>query len=166
MVIGDLIPKKRRDELTSRVDLENPFEALHREMDSLFNSFAKGMDIVPFGLGIRQSGFMPKVNVAEDEKALTVTAELPGMDEKDIEVTLTKDSMTLKGEKKAEKEEKDKGYYRMERSFGSFTRTIPLSAEIDEDKVEAKFGKGVLTIKMPKTVRAQAAYKKIEVKGE
>lgn len=166
MAIGDLIPKKRRDELATRFDFEHPFDALHREMDSLFNSFAKGMDIMPFGLGIRQGGFMPKVNVAEDEKALTVTAELPGMDEKDVEVTLTKDSVTLKGEKKAEKEEKDKGYYRMERSFGSFIRTIPLEVEIDQDKVEAKFSKGVLTIKLPKTIQAQAAYKKIEVKGE
>jgi len=166
MALGDLIPKKRRDELATRVNFEHPFEALHREMDSLFNTFAKGMDIEPFGLITQQSGFMPKVNVAEDDKAVNVTAELPGMDEKDIEVTLTKDSVTLKGEKKAEKEEKEKGYYRMERSFGSFTRTIPLAAEIDEDKVEAKFTKGVLSIKLPKTVQAQAAYRKIEVKGE
>ncbi len=166
MAIGDLIPKKRRDELAARVDFEHPFDALHREMDSLFNSFAKGMDIVPFGPGAKAGGFMPKVNVVEDDKALTITAELPGMDEKDIEVTLTKDSVTLKGEKKAEKEEKEKGYYRMERSFGSFTRTIPLAAEIDEDKVEAKFSKGVLNVKLPKTIQAQAAYKKVEVKGE
>jgi HSP20 family protein len=166
MTLVDITPKKIRNELAARMGSENPFDALHREMDSLFNSFTKGMDIAPFGLIARQSGFMPRVNVAEDDKAVTVTAELPGMDEKDIEVTLARDSITLKGEKKAEKEEKEKGYYRMERSFGSFARTIPLESEIDENKVEAKFSKGVLSVKLPKTPVAQAAYKKIEVKGE
>ena len=77
MALGDLIPKKRRDELAARVDFEHPFDALHREMDSLFNSFARGMDIVPFGPGAKAGGFMPKVNVAEDDKAVMVTAVEP-----------------------------------------------------------------------------------------
>jgi HSP20 family protein len=167
MALGDILPKRKSSELSVRRDFDSPFEALHREMDRLFDSFASGITLEPLGwLGPRMGGFSPRLDVTEDEQAIKVTAELPGMDEKDIDVTLTKDSLILKGEKKAEKEDKGKGYYRAERSFGSFTRTIPLTAEIDEDKVEAKFTKGVLTIRLPKTIEAQAAYKKIEVKGE
>jgi HSP20 family protein len=166
MALGNIIPKKS-SELSLRKGFEYPFEALHREMDRLFDNFSRGNEIEPLGwLSLRETGFSPKVNVTEDDQSIRVTAELPGMDEKDIEVTVGRDSLTLKGEKKSEREEKGKGYYRMERSFGSFARTIPLSAEIDEEKVDAKFSKGVLTIRLPKTIEAQSAYRKIEVKGE
>jgi HSP20 family protein len=88
------------------------------------------------------------------------------MDEKDIEVTLNNNSLTIKGEKKMEKEDKDRDYYRMERSYGSFTRTIPLPSEIETDKAEAYFKKGVLTVKIPKSAKAIEEKKKIKIKTE
>jgi HSP20 family protein len=114
----------------------------------------------------RLGAFTPSVDVSEDDKQVKVTAELPGMDEKDIDVSLSKDSLTIKGEKKEEKEEKKKDYYRMERSYGSFSRTIALPVEVDTDKVRAEFRKGILTVTMPKTSKAIEETKKISVKAE
>jgi HSP20 family protein len=88
------------------------------------------------------------------------------MNDKDIDVSLTKDSLTIKGEKKEEKEDKGKNYYRMERSFGSFTRTVPLPAEVDTEKAKADFVKGVLTVTLPKTPKAIKDTKKIPIKAE
>jgi HSP20 family protein len=165
MALGDIIPKRKSSEL-SRRDWDTPFDTLHREMDKLFDVFSRG-EIEPLSwLTTRENAFAPRVNVTEDEQSIRVTAELPGMDEKDVEVTVSRDAVLIKGEKKAEREDKGKGYYRMERSFGSFSRMIPLSTDIDEDKVEAKFSKGVLTVRLPKTIEAQSAYKKVEIKGE
>jgi HSP20 family protein len=91
---------------------------------------------------------------------------LPGVEPWDIDISLTKDALTIKGEKKQEKEDKGKDSYRMERSYGSFTLTIPLPAEIDTDKAKAEFKKGVLTISLPETVKAIKETKKIPVKGQ
>jgi HSP20 family protein len=88
------------------------------------------------------------------------------MDEKDIDVSLTRDTLTIKGEKKEEKEEQGKDYYRMERSYGSFTRSVPLPVEVDTDKVQATFKKGVLDITLPKTARAIQETKKVPVKSK
>ena len=110
--------------------------------------------------------FHPNIDVTETDKEIRVSAELPGMDNKDINVSLTKESLTITGEKKEEKEEKKKDYYRMERSYGSFSRTIPMPVEIDTDKAKALFKKGVLTITLPKTAKAIKEKKKISIKAE
>jgi len=102
----------------------------------------------------------------ESDKQISITAELPGMDDKDIDISLTKDSLSIKGQKKEEKEDKGKDYYRMERSYGSFSRTIALPSEIDIDKVKAEFKKGLLTVTLPKTAKAIKETKKIPVKTE
>jgi len=109
---------------------------------------------------------MPRLDVTEDAKSLTVTAELPGMSDKDIDISISSDTLTIRGEKKDEKEDNNKNYYYSERSYGSFLRSIPLSQQIDTDKVSANFKKGVLTITLPKTVSAMDATKKISVKAE
>jgi HSP20 family protein len=114
----------------------------------------------------RIGAFSPKVDVTENEKEFNISAELPGMDDKDIDVSLQNDMLTIRGEKKEEKEDKGKDYYRMERSYGYFSRTIPLPVEVETDKVDAKFKKGVLTITLPKTAKAVAETKKISVKVE
>ena len=88
------------------------------------------------------------------------------MDEKDIDVSLTRETLTIKGEKKEEKEDKGKDYYKMERSYGSFTRSIPLPVEVDTDKVQATFKKGVLEITLPKTAKAIQETKKVPVKSQ
>ena len=108
---------------------------------------------------------IPAVDVSEDDKAYRITAELPGLDEKGIEVSMSGDRLVLKGEKRQEKEEKDKNHYLSERSYGSFERSFRLPDGIDQDKVAAIFAKGVLTVTLPKTAEAQKQQKKIEVKA-
>jgi HSP20 family protein len=109
--------------------------------------------------------FMPRVDVSETDKVIKVTVELPGMNEDDIDLTLSRESLTIRGEKKEESEENDRDFYRMERCYGSFSRVIPLSAEVDEGKAQADFNKGVLKITLPKTAEAQRSRKKIEIKS-
>jgi HSP20 family protein len=107
----------------------------------------------------------PAMDVTEDADGYKVTAELPGMDEKEIEIALTDETLTIKGEKKLEKEETDKDHYLSERSYGEFRRSFALPENIDPDKVAASFTKGVLTVTLPKTVAAKAEPKKVAVKA-
>ncbi len=108
--------------------------------------------------------FHPKIDVSETDKEILVTAEIPGATEKEVEVTISKDNLTIHGEKKVEREEKKKSYYRMERSYGSFRRMIPLPCEVDESKVDAVFQNGVLKVTLPKTADGQKSTRKVEVK--
>ena len=109
---------------------------------------------------------MPAIDVTETEKSYKVAAELPGMDEKNIEVKIANGMLTIRGGKHEEKEEEKQDYYVRERSFGSFERTFPVPDGVDLDKVDASFKKGVLTVTLPKTAEAQKAEKKITVKAE
>ena len=109
--------------------------------------------------------FIPSVDVKEQENDVVVSAELPGLDLKDVNVEVTQDSVRIAGEKKQETEKEEKGYYHRESSFGSFERVIDLPTEVDEDKAEAEFSKGVLTIKLPKSEQARSKRKKVEVKS-
>ena len=165
MAWRDLIPfGSDRREGAARGD--HPFGAFQRDMNRLFDDFFRG-----FGAPARfgEDGFgaaaMPRVDVSETEAEYEVTAELPGLEEKEVEVLLDQNVLTLKGEKKAEREEKDKNYYLAERSFGAFRRTIPLPVEIDRDKVEASFKNGVLTVRLPKAEQARTQAKRIQVKA-
>ena len=108
---------------------------------------------------------MPAIDMSEDETAYKIAAELPGMDAKDIDVSVTGDTLVLKGEKRQEKEEKDKNYHFSERAYGSFQRAFELPGSIDRSKIAADFSKGLLTITLPKTTEAQRPAKKIEVKS-
>jgi HSP20 family protein len=133
-------------------------------MDKLVENFFGGFDFHPFGR--RSVTFMPQVDVADTDKEIKVSVELPGLDDKDVEVSLTRETLTIKGEKREEKEEKGKDYYRSERSFGSFTRTIPLPFEIDAEKAAASFKKGVLTVNLPKTKQVISETKKVAIKAK
>jgi HSP20 family protein len=134
-------------------------------MNSLFDNFFRGFDVAPRGFAAGDMGmFTPSVDVKENEKEFIIKAELPGVEEKDIEVTVANDSVTIKGEKKEEKEDKDKNYYYMERSYGSFSRVIPLEAEIESSKAEARFKNGILDIKIPKNQNAKAKGTKVPIK--
>ena len=152
-----------------------PFLSLRREMDRLFNDFGRGFgqfptrspvfDVEPFwGREITWEA-APAVDIAESEKAYELTAELPGMDEKNIEVKVANGSLIIKGEKQEEKEETKKDYYMRERNFGSFERRFEMPEGVDADKIEASFKKGVLTLTLPKKLEAQKPAKKIEVKA-
>ena len=142
-----------------------PFENLRREVDRLFGEFDGGLWRAPFRQIESAFGKMPAVDFTETDKTYELTAELPGMDEKNIEVKLTNHTLSIKGEKRDEKEETKKDYYMHERSFGSFQRTFTVPEGVDTDKVEASFSKGVLTVTLPKSAEAQKAEKKITVKA-
>lgn len=147
-------------------DNDHPFYSLQRQMNSLFDDFFTGFDVAPRGLSSTGfGGFMPSVDVKESEKEFTIRAELPGVEEKDIEITVTHDAVTIKGEKKEEKEDKGKNYYYMERSYGSFHRMIPLATETDANKAEAGFKNGVLNITIPKSTSAKAKGTKVSIKA-
>ena len=108
---------------------------------------------------------MPRVDETEDEKGFHVKVELPGMDQKDVEVTMSDGMLTITGEKKQEEEETGKNFYRKERSFGSFRRVLPLPGDVDESRIEASFKKGILSIELPKTEEARKKVKHISVKA-
>ncbi|MHB8136808.1 MAG: Hsp20/alpha crystallin family protein [Smithellaceae bacterium] len=163
MKIKNLLPAVQR--ATGRDD-DHPFYSLQRQMNCLFDDFFSGFDVAPNSFAAGGFGaFMPSIDVKESEKDFTVRAELPGVDEKDIEVTVTNDAVTIKGEKKEEKEDKGKNYYYMERSYGSFNRVIPLTTETDANKAEASFKNGVLNITIPKSQTAKAKGTKVPIKA-
>jgi HSP20 family protein len=149
-----------------------PFETLRKEVDRLFEDFGDGFWQRPFrSLSGLERGFAksftgtPAVDIAETEKAYEITAELPGIDQKNVEVNVANGGITIKGEKKEETEEKKKDYYVSERRYGSFQRYFGLPDGVDADKIEATFKDGVLKVTLPKTAEAQQPAKKIEVKA-
>jgi HSP20 family protein len=165
MAMRDLIPWTRsrdfmpdfwRDERTS------PFLTLHREMNRLMDEMFRSFTSAP---QVPRADFMstswPKIEVSESEKQITVTAEIPGMEEKDVELLLRDGNLVIRGEMKSETEEKERQW--SERFYGRFERHIPVGSDIDEEKVEASFKKGVLTITCPKTPRAQEKAKRIAI---
>ena len=161
----DVTSKGQGGRLPSR--FQDPFQSFRTEMDRLFDSFLGGM---PSLTSLRQ-GFpstqviTPTLDVKENEKEIVVKADLPGMDEKDINLTVHNGVLSLRGEKKSEHTDERDNYHVMERSYGSFQRSIRLPDTIDEDKAEARFDKGVLTITFPKRPESVSAQKKIQIKG-
>lgn len=150
-----------------RHEEEHPFSVLQREINSMFDDFFKGFSTFPAEMMEgRAGGYVPKIDMTENETELNIKAELPGIDEKDIEVSLANDVITIQGEKKEEKEEKGKDYYHVERSFGSFRRVLPLPVGIDTEKAAASFKKGILNITIPKTEEAKGKVKKIAIQAE
>lgn len=162
-----IVPYKREGNLAVKREESEPFGLLRREIDRLFDDFTRGFTLEPFRmLEERTRTFSPVVDVTESEKDITVTVELPGMDEKDIELSITDGQLTIQGKKREEKEEKKKGYYRMERSFGEFSRVIALPAGVETDKVSAGFRKGVLRITIPRSKEARTETKKIPIQSQ
>jgi len=169
------VPVKTEKTPPSTLQAWRPFESLRREVDRLFDDFDGGIwrspfrrsffDVEPFRRAEAAFGAVPAVDITETDKAYEITAELPGMDEKNVEVKLANGVLTIKGEKQDEKEEKKKDYYMRERSFGSFERTFQAPDGVDTDRIEASFKKGVLTVTLPKSAEAQKAEKKIAVKA-
>ncbi|HKZ97429.1 MAG TPA: Hsp20/alpha crystallin family protein [Hyphomicrobiaceae bacterium] len=142
------------------------FDALRDEMDRVFERFEQGWQRWPslFRGGNGAETMMANLDVHEDAKSVMIEADLPGVEEKDLSVTLANGILTIKGEKKHEREEKKEDYYLCERSFGSFARSVRLPDTIDESKVDARFDKGVLKVTAAKRPEAVKAEKKIEIK--
>jgi len=142
-------------------DVARPLGSLQRHMNRLFDEFfGRDFAIEPFrGVG----EWIPALDIAETDDAIIVKAELPGLARNDVELTLTDDVLTVRGEKKAENEEKTKSFHRVERSYGSFERSVRLSTSVKPDKVMATFKNGVLTVHLPKVEAARTRSVKIKV---
>lgn len=166
MQIKDLISWSRREpEVAPGRDGDHPLLGLQREMNRVFDSFWNRFER-QFGAFDGSFGQkMPRTDVVETDTEVEVSVELPGLDEKDIEVSVTGDTLTVRGEKKREHEETRMGYRLSERSYGAFYRSLPLPRGVAADAAEANFKKGVLTVRLPKTPEAQAEAKRIEVKA-
>ena len=136
------------------------FDRMRREMDRLWGSFFE--DTVE-RRGKEESVWLPSVDVSETKNDLVVKAELPGMDPKDIDITLSDGHLMIKGQKKHEKEEKDEDYHFVERSYGSFVRAVHLPKEVKHDKINASYKNGVLKIVLPKSEEAKTKEVKIKV---
>lgn len=167
MALRDLIPWEKSRNVPARRQDEHPFLPLQQRMNDLFESFFR--DFAPSPPSMVPQGWSntiwPEIDVTDSDEEMKVTAELAGISEKDVEITLERDSLVLKGEKKEEKEEKRKNYWRSERRFGSFHRVVPLpEGGVDEKKVQATFKDGVLTVTLPKTEEAKKQQKKIPIK--
>jgi HSP20 family protein len=165
MNVRDLIPWNRnRDIAGSRGEETNPVLTLHREMNRLFDDVFRGLDPMPFRADRLFDGGLgwPKIELSETDKEMKVTAELPGLEEKDVTVELVNGVLAIKGEKKTETNDKDRLF--SERYYGRFERRIPLD-EVEEDKVGASFKNGVLTVTLPKSAKAQEKVKRIAING-
>jgi len=148
----------RKNEIEPRT---NDVWGLQSDINRLFDAF-----MTPFEKTEIKNAVSPKLDIAELKDRYKIKAELPGMDEKDINLSVEDGLLTISGEKKAETEEKDKGYYLKECSYGSFSRSIRLPDNIADDKIAANFKKGVLVIDMPKTQQAQSKVRKINISSK
>ncbi|AEH87535.1 MULTISPECIES: Hsp20/alpha crystallin family protein [Mesorhizobium] len=168
MAIRDLMPWSREGSQAPtlfRDRDQDPFMNLHREMSRLVDDMFRGFDSRLPSMGRLSSfgGGWPSVEISETDKEIRVTAEIPGMEEKDIEVLLDDGVLTLRGEKQAETDDKERQF--SERFYGRFERRIPLGFEVAEDKVAADFRNGVLSVTLPKTEKAQSRTKRIPIGG-
>ena len=157
MNLKSLIPVGRQRNV-ARPD--NPFVSLQNEIDRLFENFTAGFPTLGNGMA---NVSLPTMDVAETDKEIEITAELPGLEQKDVQINVSDNVLTIRGEKKAEKEQKDKNYRLVERSYGSFERSLELPEGVNAESIKASIDKGVLKVVVPKPAPAQV--KKIEVKS-
>lgn len=154
-----LIPFSWNTDVARRDD-GDPFVAMQKEINRMFNEFGRG-----WPARFADGDVSPRIDVAETDTALEVTAELPGIDEKDVDVMLRDDVLTIRGEKKSEREEKKADFHLVERSFGSFSRSIRLPFEADSEAVKANFAKGLLKVTIAKPAQVKEKTVKIPVRS-
>ena len=148
-----------------REEYRDPFLTFRREVDRMFENFFSGFGRREGGLAFGSWGTpTPCMDLTENDKEIVVTAEMPGLDEKDFEVTVAGDLLTLKGEKKAEHEHRNGDAHYVERRFGSFSRSVRLPFEVQDEKLDAHYEKGVLTIRVPKPADMQRQARRIDVR--
>lgn len=157
MVLCNIIPGKNKAGLSKRSFWDEPLGIFPVNANRLFEDFFGGLDVFT-------GDFSPRLDVNENEKEVKVVCELPGLDEKDITLSLTDGVLVIEGEKKEETDEKSNGYRHVERSYGSFKRSVRLGSEIDSEKSTAKFEKGVLSVVLPKIPQAEPDVKHIPIK--
>jgi HSP20 family protein len=166
MTLRSLIPWRGQSWSPATRDGDfDPFVSMRREMDRVFDNVFGALDRPSRGPVDGWQTVSPAVDIAETETEIVVIAELPGLDEKDFELTLSGDVLTLKGEKKSEQEREDGGSHYVERRYGSFQRLVRLPFAASEDNVHANYDKGVLTVHVPKPAEARNAVRRIPVKS-
>jgi len=167
MAITDLLPWNREEgKVPVKREEEDASLSLRDEMNRLFDDFFNrryGMFDWPELWEQQMGDFIPRMDVNESGSKIEVSVELPGIEREDIDLSISNNVLSIRGEKRAEEEDKGKRYYRLERSYGSFHRSIPLGAEVDEDNVEATFKRGVLKVTLPKTTESIDRSKRIVV---
>ena len=163
-MLRNMLPSvwRRSEEPLRRV--EEPFFALQREMNHMFDDLFGDLDLMPIGDRESMKAFTPSIDIREGEKEVSVKAELPGIDEKDVEVIVSDGCMTIRGEKKEEKEDRKEGYWHREVHYGAFDRSISLPDGLDSDKAAASFKNGVLDVTVPWLDGAKKKTKKIDIK--
>jgi HSP20 family protein len=165
------VPVEVKNAAPAEPPVPDIWRSFRSEMDRLFDRFGfpslrRMFDLEPSWRPTTSfSVSAPPIDISEDEKVYKISAELPGLDAQEVDVSVAGDMLVLKGEKRQESEQKDKNYFFSERSYGAFQRSFALPSSVDRDKIAAEFAKGVLTITLPKTVEAQKQAKKIEVKS-
>ena len=173
MAFESLVPWRRNTSLIGSdpfgADALSPISSLQREMNRMFNNIWSAPSLMPRSSQLRQDAgtvFYPDIEMSETDGHIEVSAEIPGVSENDIDLTISQDgtSLSLRGEKKLAKEKKEKDYYCAERVYGEFRRTVSLPCEVDQDKVDARFRNGVLEVKLTKTAPS-ASVKRIPVKA-
>ena len=163
-MLTDLVPSGLRSLVPSRN--RDDFAEFQRSMSRMMRDFFEDEPAMLSALDLSEGGgaFVPQLDLQETDNKIILTAELPGLTDKDVEVSMDKQYLTIKGEKKEEKEASDAGRFFTERRFGSFERTVRLPTSIDKDKISAKFDKGLLTVELPKNPEAKKDVKKIPIK--
>src|SRR5437868_14872105 len=164
MAIKDLVPwnNRNREVGFSRGTDVHPFFTLHRELNRMFDDAFRGFDLTPFGPTFRATDGLgwPQIEIDETDKEVRITAELPGLEEKDVSLNIANGVLSISGEKKSETEDKDRRF--SERYFGRFERRIPLEG-VDENKASASFNNGVLTVALPKSTNAKDNVRRIPI---
>ncbi|MEN8257969.1 MAG: Hsp20/alpha crystallin family protein [Thermodesulfobacteriota bacterium] len=171
---GKSIPIKHNDQHLPGLQTQ-PFQHLQNEMDRIFNSFFRGFS-PPFASlanipalrfpGMPEGLLKPTLDISSSDTEYSISVEVPGVDDKDVKVEVADNNLTISGEKQQESEEKDKNYYRVERSYGSFHRVLSLPEDADQDKIKARFKQGVLTLTIPRTALPESEVKKIKIESK
>lgn len=165
---GTVVPVQRQGELRPY----SPLAQFHQEIDRMFETFFRGFGLPSVGLGREHSllapaeWIKPTLDIAAGEKEYVVSVELPGVDEKDVQLELTEGTLVIKGEKKQEKEEKEKNYYRMERSYGSFQRVLSLPEDAEHEGIGATYKNGILKVTIPRKTGPPRESRQITIQRE
>ena len=168
---GKSVPVQRIPSQERGYALNHPIEHFHREFDRLFEQAFQGFGLRPFWFDrpimpqLSHGMLKPTLDLGATDKEYSISVEIPGVDEKDVRLEIANDVLTIRGEKKHENEESGKNYYRVERSYGSFKRTLSLPEDADQESVKATFKRGILSVTMPRKALPKSDVKQIEVKS-
>lgn len=168
---GRTVPVRRKEAHAQRNALPVALQNFHREFDRLFDQAFRGFGLAPSWFDgviwprMTDGMLKPTLDLSATDQEYIIALEIPGVDEKDVKLEIANDTLTIRGEKRQDKEEKNKNYYRVERSYGSFQRVLSLPEDADQEGVKAHFKRGVLTISMPRKAQVQTDIKKIDIQS-